>query len=233
MNHGAPHALRCGLRCTAVTIAFVLASAGTYVGAAAVLMLWPVQVQPTPHAADVEAYVLSNGVHIDYLLPVRSSIVDWTEIFSPADVKAMPPDAAFVAIGWGNREFFLHTHRWGDLTAARAFGALSGQDRALLHVSWLRRSEVKDEAYAVPLSDAQYSQLVRYVRSTLPGARGVPVPNLHYGVQDAFYEARGNYHLFETCNTWAGRGLRQAGAPVSRWTPFEPNVVWRLERAEP
>jgi len=30
-----------------------------------------------------------------------------------------------------------------------------------------------------------------------------------------------------------GRGLRQAGAPVGRWTPFEPNVVWRLERAEP
>jgi hypothetical protein len=38
-------------------------------------------------------------------------------------------------------------------------------------------------------------------------------------------------NLFETCNTWIGRGLRQAGVTVSRWTPFDFTVTWHLQPA--
>ncbi|MFY7877717.1 MAG: DUF2459 domain-containing protein, partial [Pirellula sp.] len=27
---------------------------------------------------------------------------------------------------------------------------------------------------------------------------------MHYHDSDAFYEAKGSYHLFRTCNVWAG-----------------------------
>ena len=178
----------------------------------------------------VEAWVLSNGVHTDYVLPVRSILVDWQKLFPLSDFRAPPPDAEFIAIGWGDREFYLHTPTWADLTVARALGALAGRNRALLHVSYLRRAQLGAGAYRLPLSLVQYARLVDYVRTALPEGQATPVAGAHYDRQDAFYEANGGYHLFETCNTWTGRGLRRAGVKVSRWTPFDFTVTWHLGR---
>lgn len=145
----------------------------------------------------------------------------------------MPPDAEFIAIGWGDREFYLNTPTWADLTASRAAGALLGGKRALIHVSYLQRGQLQNGAYKLPLSQTQYAQLVDYVRAALPSGQAIPIAGAHYGDNDAFYEAEGGYNLFETCNTLTGRGLRQAGVTVSRWTPFDFNVVWHLQPATP
>ena len=37
---------------------------------------------------------------------------------------------------------------------------------------------------------------------------------------DAFFEARGRYTLFVTCNEWVRRGLGDAGIRTSVWSPF-------------
>lgn len=215
----------------------IVALAGAYVGTAALVMFWPVAASPdampdgTP--ADIEAYVLSNGVHTDLLLPIRTEVIDWSDVFRPGDVPAMPTDAAFIAIGWGDRAFYLHTPTWADLTASRALGALSGRNPSLLHVTWLGRAQAQQGAHALPLSAAQYRRLVAHVRQSLPAAHAMQIVGAHYGPQDAFYEARGSYNAFETCNTWTGRGLREAGVAASRWTPFDWNVVWHLEPGQP
>lgn len=221
------------LRRLAFTLLGFVLAVGLYVAVAFALVFWPANAKPPTEAPAVEAWVLSNGVHTDLVFPIRSATVDWLQLFPLADFKAVPPDAEFVAIGWGDREFYLHTPTWADLTAARAFGALSGGNRALVHVTYLQRAQMRRGAYKLPLTQAQYAQLVDYVRATLPSARATPIVGAHYDNQDAFYEAEGGYHLFETCNTWTGRGLRRAGVKVSRWTPFDFNVTWHLRAATP
>ena len=203
-----------------------------YVGTAFALVFWPSHAKATaPAAPYVEAWVLSNGVHTDYVFPVRSALIDWQKLFPLADFPAVPPGAEYVALGWGDREFYLHTPTWADLTAARALGALSGRNRALLHVSYLRRDQFGAGAFRLPLSMPQYLRLIEHVRSTLPAGQATAIAGAHYNAQDAFYEANGAYHLFETCNTWTGRGLRRAGVTVSRWTPFDFAVTWHLQPA--
>jgi len=198
-----------------------------YLAAASLLMLWPAGRQSDEPPA-VEAYVMSNGVHTDLVFPARSHAFDWTAVFPPGDAPAVPPDAEFIAIGWGDRAFYLDTPTWADLTLRNAVGALFGSQGALLHVTWLRRAQLQGAVWHLPLSAPQYDTLVRHVLDTLPGPQAVPVAGAHYGPEDAFYEARGRYHLLETCNTWTGRGLRRAGVRVSRWTPFDFNVRWHL-----
>ena len=222
------------LRRVAFTLLGFVALVGLYVATACALMFWPANAKQQGKAApEVQAWVLSNGVHTDYVFPIRSAAVDWLQVFPLQDFRAPPPDAEFIAIGWGEREFYLNTPTWADLTASRAFGALSGGNRALMHVSYLRRGQLGRGAYALPLSQAQYAQLVGYVRAALPQGRATPIAGAHYDNQDAFYEANGGYNLFETCNTWTGRGLRQAGVAVSRWTPFDFTVTWHLQAAAP
>ncbi|WP_233101708.1 TIGR02117 family protein [Variovorax sp. IB41] len=222
------------LRLAFTLLGFVLA-VGLYVLVACALVLWPAHAKPKlpAEAPALEAWVLSNGVHTDLVFPARSAAIDWHQLFPLADFRAVPPDAEFIAIGWGDREFYLHTPTWADLTASRAFGALAGGNRALMHVTYLQRGQMRRGAYKLPLSQAQYAQLVDYVRAALPSGRATPIAGAHYDNQDAFYEAEGGYNLFETCNTWTGRGLRSAGVTVSRWTPFDFNVTWHLQPTQP
>ncbi|MET3477930.1 TIGR02117 family protein [Variovorax atrisoli] len=222
------------LRRIVFTLLGFVALVGLYVATACALVLWPANAEAPKNAvAEVQAWVLSNGVHTDYVFPIRSATVDWLQIFPLKDFRAPPPDAEFIAIGWGDREFYLNTPTWADLTASRALAALAGGNRALLHVSYLRRGQLGQGAFALPLTQAQYAHLAAYVRAALPSGRATPIAGAHYDNQDAFYEAEGGYNLFETCNTWTGRGLRQAGVTASRWTPFDFTVTWHLEPVRP
>lgn len=225
--------IQCWLKCIAFTLLGLVLVMSLYLAVACSLMFWPIHAKPSTEAPTVQAWVLSNGVHTDLVFPIRSASVDWQQLFPLADFKAVPPDAEFIAIGWGDREFYLNTPTWADLTASRAVGALLGGNRALIHVSYLQRGQLGNGAYKLQLSQAQYLQLVNYVRAALPSGRAIPVAGAHYGDNDAFYDAEGGYNLFETCNTWTGRGLRRAGVTVSHWTPFDFNVVWHLQPATP
>lgn len=49
-----------------------------------------------------------------------------------------------------------------------------------------------------------------------------------YGASDVFYEARGCYSAFCTCNTWTGSTLRSAGIRMASWTPFVKSVFYQL-----
>ncbi|RZL63613.1 MAG: TIGR02117 family protein [Variovorax sp.] len=226
--------MRRWIRRTALLLLAPVVLLTAYVAVACVLMLWPANRPtadvPSPAAGAVEAYVSSNGVHTDLVLPIRTPAMDWTALFAPTDARAAPADAEFIAIGWGDRNFYLHTPTWADLTLPRAVSALVGGNPSLLHVTWLRRSDLASNTFRMPLSRAQYARLIEEVRMTVAGDRATAVAGAHYDVNDAFYEAKGSYHAFETCNTWTGRVMRRAGVPVSRWTPFDFNVVWHLPR---
>ncbi|MEJ8856086.1 TIGR02117 family protein [Variovorax robiniae] len=200
-----------------------------YVAVAGALMFWPANASPPAEDRNIEAWVLSNGVHTDIVLPLRGHGTDWSQLFPPADARAVPPDADYIAIGWGDRDFYLYTPTWADLTVKRALGALAGIHRSVLHVTWLRRAELEKQAHRLPLSQRQHDLLRDYVRASLPQGRATLVAGVRYGPNDAFYEAEGRYSMIETCNNWTGRGLRQAGVTVSRWTPFDFNVVRHLQ----
>ncbi len=211
-----------------------------YVGIAFGLLAFPVNHQIEDHLdarttrnLQIEAYVASNGVHTDFIFPVQSTQIDWKNIFPLRNLANPNSPADFIAIGWGDREFYLNTPQWKDLTASRAFHALLGLDPSLIHVEYMSRAQMTGmvQRYRLTLSSAQYTTLVNYVlgSTTLLQGAAQPVVGFYYDVDDAFFEAQGHYSVFNTCNTWIGSGLRQAGIPISRWTPFDKTVYWFLQ----
>ncbi len=233
-------------RLAAGVLLALTAGVALYFSTAWLLVLVPVNDRPAQHdaasgatvqAPAVQAHIYDNGVHTDFVLPIHAQGVDWRQRFAPQHVQQMPEDAAYVTIGWGDREFYLHTPHWRDLTARRALQALSGSGRSLMHVSYLREDDIRRNPgfHALPLSATQYEALVRFIDASLvrsADGQGNPVPGQHYASNDAFYEAHGAYSLFTTCNVWTGRGLKQAGVPVSAWTPLASQVTWHLDKPE-
>jgi uncharacterized protein (TIGR02117 family) len=168
-----------------------------------------------PAAATDEArhtiYLVSHGWHTGLVLPVRG--------LEPAQLpwRAEFPEAAYLEIGWGERDFY-QAERPGLVTALKA--ALLPTP-AVLHVVALDRpvEEYFPASDIVPLAvtGEGLEGLLAYLRASAEyDAAGALIP-LGAGLygRSRFYAARERFHLFRTCNVWTAHALRAAGIPVA------------------
>jgi uncharacterized protein (TIGR02117 family) len=189
--------------------------------------------RPAPDDA-VRIFVRSNEIHTDLVLPVTvgDPAKDWRIRFPRQHFQDDVSHYRYVAVGWGNRQFYVETPRWSDLNLSSAIGALCWPSETVLHVEYLHDVAPNEQFRELLVSREQYQALVAFVESSIGnldehGAAELAT-SVTYGSTDRFYLATGGYHAFNTCNQWTGRGLARAGAPVGIWTPLKPHVLWRL-----
>lgn len=173
----------------------------------------------------VAIFVEDNGVHTGIVLPKTVLPPALVARFAASDL-ANPRYARheWVAIGWGDRAFYLRTPTWGDLSLATVANAGLGSDDVVLHVEHVPMPQASRTVRRVVLRPDQLRRLVGVVAGSL--SEGAAVHG--YGGWDAFYPARGHYNAITTCNVWTGAALATAGLPMGRWTPFSGTVMWWL-----
>lgn len=214
-------------------VAGIVALPLLYFLAALFLGLVPANVsfrQPTE--GGVLVYVRSNGIHTDIVMPRVNAEADWRPFADPGNVRDPRwGEADHVSIGYGNRDFYLNTPTWADLTAGTTLRAMVGVGGPVLHVELVHRPRPETWQRPLRLSSDQYRRLAAFIRASFRrDADGAPihVPG-GYGDADTFYEADGPTNLFYTCNAWTGDALRAAGVRMGLWTPFEQSIMWRLD----
>lgn len=173
-------------------------------------------------AEGVTIWVESNGIHTGLVMPKLAAGVDWRPFAPAADLRD-PRYAGFdhVAIGWGERGFYLQTATWADVRPRVVLGAAWGSDATLLHVEHIPAPRDGPDERRVVLRPNEYRRLAAFIRASLASRRHWP----GYSGNDVFYEARGRYSGLRTCNSWTGAALRTAGVRVGRWTPFPVTVL--------
>ncbi len=180
-------------------------------------------------ADSISIYVKSNGVHTDLVLPTNSPYVDWGQVFPYANTQSQVDDLPFVAIGWGDKGFYLNTPQWKDLKASTAFKAATGLGETALHVTYYSSVVANEKTKKIDISPNQYRQLIQEIQGSIAkdafGQAKHIATNMEYGQHDAFYEANGAYSLFYTCNTWTNNILKHSGIKASRWLAFEKGVM--------
>jgi len=201
------------------------------VGAVLLLGLVPVNNNFEQPEEGIMLFVVSSAVHADIIMPRANAIVDWDQEFASAKLAGNVDSATHVAVGWGDKGFFLETPTWNDLTASTAVNALLRPSASCVHVTYTRPDLYADTA-SVRVSLEQYRNLVNFVKSTLrrdQDGQFMPIHGVGYGPTDAFFNANGNYHLFNTCNSWVGRGLKIAGVRAPWFTPLPKTPMLYLE----
>lgn len=178
---------------------------------------------------DVSIYLLSNGVHTDFVLPTVNKQKDWTHTFDPAHTQNGHAKD-YVAIGWGDKGFYLNTPTWADLKASTALKAVSGFSSSAMHVTFYDQHTLEscEHCAKLSLSHHQYQTLISYIQNDLDTEHGKPIfiaTDAVYGKDDAFYEARGSYFLFYTCNTWINQGLKAMGVVAPLWTITDKGIL--------
>lgn len=175
-------------------------------------------------------FVRNNGVHVDLILPATAAGINLYRPFPPSHIRDPSEARGWVAFGWGQRELYLETPRWSDLSIPNAARVTFGGN-ALMHVEHLATPQVSRDIRPIVLDQEAYRRLVdTVIDGFATNGRGRPVPLLGrgYGGSDVFYEATGHYNALRTCNQWAADALALAGVRVGVWTPFAPGIMWRF-----
>jgi uncharacterized protein (TIGR02117 family) len=196
---------------------------------AAAFLLPKITVNGDTHASnDVDIYILTNGVHTDIVVPVVNEYHDWRHDLKFEHTNAKDTTAQYLALGWGDKGFYLETPTWADLKASVAIKAAFGLSSTAIHTTFYKQMTTSKSCKKISISKEKYIRLVAFIRNSFQKTQNeifVPVnTTIRYGQHDAFYEAHGSYSLFHTCNTWANNALKSCGQKACFWTPFDQGI---------
>ena len=184
--------------------------------------LFPVNSDFVPAEDGIKIYLVSNDVHADIIVPVGTESKDWSEDFGDNLFAGDGSGETHIAFGWGDKGFFLETETWEDFKLSVAANALLLPSESCMHVT-MTRPEYYSNAASVTISHEQYQRLIDHIDQSFEKSHQgtiVQIPDRAYSKTDAFFEARGRYHLLNTCNSWVGRGLKNAGVKVPWFSPL-------------
>ncbi|MEY4927151.1 MAG: hypothetical protein RI894_1587 [Bacteroidota bacterium] len=181
---------------------------------------------PTP-ADTIGIYILTNGVHTDIVAPIRNEQRDWTTSISFENTASKDTAMNYTAFGWGDKGFYLDTPSWAELKFSTAFKAAFYLSTAAMHTTFYKEMKAGESCRKINITKAEYQQLIDYIDNSFERDDKGKVMNIvghSYGKNDAFYEAKGKYSLFHTCNTWANNGLKSCEQRACLWTPRDKGI---------
>jgi len=177
---------------------------------------------------DVTIYIITNGVHTDIAVPIKNNQLDWSKEIKYSDTVLKDSTVNYLAMGWGDKGFYLETPEWADLKFRVAFNAAFALGNTAIHATFHHKMTESESCKKILISNEQYSRLIGYIDESFQKDNNGHVINIktnaNYGNFDAFYEANGSYSMLHTCNTWANNGLKISGQKACLWTPFDTGI---------
>ena len=174
-------------------------------------------------AGGVEIMVETNGVHTALVLPISTPERDWRGVFPQRDIARPHRPYTHVSVSWGEREVFLNTPTWWDLSPMTVLRVIGVGGEGLLHVAWYVRPAPANDIRPLRLTREEYRRLIGAIDRAVPAGELVGYPG--YGSHDVFYEAPGKYTVRNTCNQWTSDALAASGVKTGWWTPLAGGVM--------
>jgi uncharacterized protein (TIGR02117 family) len=180
-----------------------------------------------------DVHLLKSGPHTDFLVKVKTEVHDWSLDFPYSNNANPDTSLQWLAIGWGDKNFYMNTPTWADLTVSTAVAAATGLGTAGIHASYYYSVPSDRPIIRLQLSQNQYSRLCHYISQSLVAdetGKRVMLKPLMQGVNfdhDRYYDAHGRYSMIHTCNTWINNGLKASGQRACLWTGFAEGIFYQ------
>lgn len=174
-----------------------------------------------PNGADgggtgrVTVHLVAGPIHYDFLLPADAQTRRDFAFAEAAGVPLGAPGVEWIVVGWGSEAFYTATGSYADLRVRTVWRAAVG-DGSVVRVSVAGRLGAR-ESQVLRLTKAEYARLRAAILASVETP--VPVPGAGLSAFDAFFPAKGRFHVLRTCNVWVAGVMRSAGLRFGRWTP--------------
>lgn len=196
----------------------------------------PVNGDQTQHKdQNLSIYIITNGVHTDVAVPFYNEYFDWRTYLDPSLTPGKRTSSQFVSFGWGDKGFYLQTPEWKDLKASVAFKAAFGLSESAMHVTYYDKLKTGVDCIEIKLNKEQYLQLCTFILNKFDQKEKQFLlinTDQNYGANDVFYEAKGKYSLFYTCNTWANNALKAGRLKASLFTLWDKGIFYQYSKSQ-
>lgn len=208
-------------------IAIFILSLFTYLLIVTLLSFVSVNEDLVENQKEIPIYILTNGVHTDIVLPIKNEYHDWTSQLKFEHTKSKDTTYQFVALGWGDKGFYLETPTWADLKASTAVKAATGLSSSAMHVTFYKNLKENKSCKKIQISLENYKKMIAFINESFQTKSGEFLKietDAVYGKHDVFYEANGSYSLFYTCNSWVNQALKAANQKAALWTISDSGI---------
>lgn len=130
--------------------------------------------------------------------------------------------ANLIDIGWGDEEFYQYPGFDSGLAWKALFYSTPSTLRVEgIYISKEKYFDVSEIVVELEINDEQLKSMLNYINETIwrDNERAHQILSKQHLNQVYFFKAKGNYHLFNTCNTWLAGGLKQIGFEI------EDNII--------
>jgi uncharacterized protein (TIGR02117 family) len=179
--------------------------------------------QPTE---GVDIFVETNGVHVSLIVPMAAAGEDLSDLIRPEHLQNRDLYGTHAMVGWGHGRVYRNARTWGDVRSGDIASGVFGSDFTTVHVYHLINPQSLPHRKAFRVSTTQYRGIISQIRSTFRLSNsGESVAHAAYADDNLFYDSKGHYSAINTCNSWTGTVLRNAGVRIGIWTPLPGGVM--------
>jgi len=174
----------------------------------------PDSIQSTPEfnpPPEQTVYVVNHGWHTGLILPAYRFKTLLPFLHKRFD------DVPYYEFGWGDQNFYQAK----EVTIGLTLKSLLLPTRSVVQVLAVQNNPVifyrGAELYAVSLSESELTALQTFISQSFHRNPSGNIIMQQQGLyaDSQFYTGTGEYHLFNTCNTWTAMGLQSAGLDIS------------------
>ena len=162
-------------------------------------------------SAKNEVYVVNHGWHTGFV--VHASEIQ-KEI---PELKQRFGNAPYIEFGWGDKEFYQANEITPDITLKAIFLPTESVLHAVAVSSEADKYFKHSEVHKFCLEDLELKSLVDFISNSFYRDESRNILKLNHGIygDSQFYKAKGNFHIFNTCNKWTAKGLESTGMKIS------------------
>jgi len=171
-------------------------------------------------------YVDSHGWHTGIIIKtedLQGYLKDLSTDFKGAN---------YLEIGWGDKGFY----QTNEITSGLTVKAIFWPTDSILHiVGFYNSPEIafsQSEVVKINISNNGLIEMLKFIENTFDRDSDnsfIRSKNGLYGWSN-FYKAKGNYHVFSTCNNWVAKSIRRTGFPISSfYAATASNVMYQLD----
>ncbi len=177
-------------------------------------------VNETSRQLEKPVYLTANALHADIAIPINSLSLQQFSFLREVGFPLDNPELEYLVIGWGAREFYTSTSQYSDIGIAKAWRALVG-DASVMHVAPAGDLTKSESVIPIHMSEKGFARMLDFMLETFQKTQSQPIllPDTTFGYGDLFYEAKGEFNIFNPCNVWVSKAMKEAGVSNGIWTP--------------
>ncbi len=167
--------------------------------------------------------------HSEIILNIKDFTKEELDLFKKRTLGGVN----WLSFSYGDRDFMMDEGGFEDIDYILGAKSLFLDTPALMKVGFFY-DFARDLTTKIDLNSTQLKNLKSSIIKSFKtdGYNFIEYNATIYNPDFSYFEARKDYNLFHTCNSWSGEMLRAAKIKMSPWTPLAYQIDLSLKRGQ-